>query len=816
MKGPSIVERLAGDARYAVRVLRGSPGFTLTAIVTLGLTIGANTAVFSVVDALLIRPLPYPAPERLALVATNYRSATREVSSNQTAQDGRIWEAIRDHARTVDAAVYSTMAGGVNLVTPSGAAFVPQQRVGAGYFRVLGVPPIAGREFTHEEDVPNGPAVAILSYDLWQRTLQGSGAAVGATIRLRGEPHTIVGVMPAGFDPGQPVDVWTPLQPSTRGEGEGSNYGLLARLKPGVAWPRANAEVAALGARASQQTPPGDWTVTHFLMPLKSGITQDIRPSVLVLWGAVGLVLLIACANLAGLMLARSGRRQREIATRLAIGGGRRAVTQQLFTESVLLAAAGGVLGLALGSLALRMLSGVAQTQFGIHEPLVIDGRVLAITGGLSLFTAILFGLAPAYHATRIDVHRALVEAGTRGATGGSRWPRRVLVIAEVAVGVVLLVSAGLLVRTFVHFRELEPGFDARGVTTATVSLQDARYREAAGVTRLFEDSLERIRQTPGVEAAAVSLGLPYQRILNIGFRRPGDEQGSITNLSYITADYFRALRIPVFRGRVFDDRETAGSPLVVVVNEAFARTYFSEDDPIGRRIAVSGGEREIVGVVGDVQLVPGWGNLGPIAAMPLVYLPVSQTNDAFLQLVHTWFSPAYVVRASGPVQGIETGISRAVAAVDPFLPVASIQSLEDVRALSMAHARFMAGLLVTLGGIAALLAAIGIHGLIAASVNDRTREMGIRLALGASAAQAVRSTALTGVGLAGAGVVLGTVLAYWAATLLRTLLSGVTPTDPRTFAAAAVMLLVVAALASTGPALRILRLDPAETLRTE
>jgi predicted permease len=816
MSAAAALDLVLRDIRFAVRLLRKSPGFTITAVVTLGLTIGANTAVFSVVDALLVRPLPYPEPGRLALVATRYQSAARGVSGEQTSQDGRMWEAIRDRATALDPAVYSGMVGGVNLVTPAGAAFVQQQRVSAGYFRVIGVPPLVGREFDAEEDVPNGPPVAIVSHALWQRALGGVTDPVGTTITLRGESHTVVGVMPPAFDAGQPVDVWTPLRPSTRGEGGGTNYTVIARVKPGITWPQADAEIAAIGAQASEGQVPADWSVVHGLMPLKAGLTADVRQAVLIAWGAVALVLLIACVNLAGLMLARAGRRRREIATRLAIGSSRAAILRQLFTESLLVAAAGGLLGLLLGGVAMRALGAVAAAQYGIYDPLALDGRALAVTAFVALIAAVLFGLAPAFQATRVDVQPALTETGARGASAGIRWSRRMLVVAEVALGVVLLVSAGLLVRTFAHLRGLEPGFDAREVTTATVSLQDARYREAARVSRFLDDSLTEIRGMPGVQAAGVALGLPYQRLLNLGFTRPGDPEPSLTNLSYVAGDYFQALRIPVLRGRVFGPRDRGDAPRVVVVNEAFVRRYFPGEEPLGRRIALSNSEREIVGVVGSVQVTPGWGNMGPIAAAPLVYVPASQTSDAFLQLVHTWFSPAFVVRAGGASHGIEAGISRAVAAVDPMLPVAGVQSLEEIRGRSMSHARFMAGLLVALGGIAGLLAAIGLHALIAASVTERTREIAIRLALGASPGGTVRAIALSGVALAAAGVLSGLVLASWAVPLLRSQLHGIVPTDAPTFSAVILMVLIVALVASTLPALRILQLDPADTLRAE
>lgn len=824
MTSPAFVDGLVRDLRYAVRVLRKSPGFSLTAIVTLALTIGANTAVFSIVDALLIRPLPYPRAERLALVSTKYEVPSRGISSDQQSQDGRTWELVRDHARAFDAAVYSDfdLTGGVNLVTAAGPMYVKQQRVGAGFFRVLGVSPLVGREFTPAEDVPNGPALAVLSHQLWQKAFNRDTGVIGKAITLKGEPFTVIGVMPANFQGSVPADLWTPIRPSITGEGEGTNYGIVARLHDDATWQQADGEIAAIGVeRMNQQPARPDRRVTFWLMPLQQGRTADVRPQLIVLWGAVIVVLLIACINIAGLLLARGGARAREIATRIALGSGRAAVIRQLLVESVVLGIAGGLFGIMLGQLALRALSDVAREVFGVWQPLQIDARVLAVTIAITVGCAVLFGLAPAWQASRLHVQPTLAHGGTRGATRASGWPRRLLIVSEVALGVVLLVCAGLLVRTFLNLRGLQPGFDANGVVAATVSLDDARYRDAAAVARLFEGTLERIRQAPGVESAAVSLGAPYTRLLNLGFKRldgaADNRRGTITNLSYVTPEFFSTLRVPMIGGRDFNTRDTAEGDGVAIVNQEFARLYFNGEDPLGHRIATAGRERTIVGVVGNVlSRDPGWGNYGPIAATAMVYIPASQTNAAFLRVVHTWFSPVFMIRGDRGVHGLEPVTRSALAAVDPQLPVARFESLEQIQSLSMAGQRFMAVLLVVLGGMAALLAAIGIHGLIASTVAERTRELGIRVALGATLGQAVRSVASTGVWLALAGTAVGTVLALSAEKSIESQLWGVASRDPLTLSAAVAFLLAVAAGASVIPALRLLRLDPAITLRAE
>jgi predicted permease len=450
-----------------------------------------------------------------------------------------------------------------------------------------------------------------------------------------------------------------------------------------------------------------------------------------------------------------------------------------------------------------------------------LDWRVLAATAFASIAAGILFGLYPALAASRLQIRAALGEAGRAVAGGRNPWPRRLLVTSEVALGVVLLVGAGLLIRTFAHLRGLNPGFDAHNVITAELSLQDARYATSQSVNRLFEQSLARMRELPGVESAAVTISLPYERALNTGFQRMDgphvDTESQITNMFYITPEYFRVLRIPLLRGRVFTAADSSISAPATVVSEAFVKMYMPGDEPVGRHLDLGGGEkREIVGVVGDVQQKSGWGDGAPTAAMPDIYIPAMQVQDKFMQLVHTWFSPSWTVRSAGPAEGVIAGMQRALESVDPQLPFAGFHSMEDVRYRALSQERFQVVLLGALAGLALLLAAVGIYGLIANSVAERTRELGIRLALGATVPQAIRSVALPGVALALAGVIVGSVLAAFATQMLRHLVWGVRPGDPLTFAAVGVGLLGVAAAASFLPALRVTRLNPAETLRQE
>jgi len=806
------------DLRYAARVLRKSPTFTGAAVATLALCIGANTALFSVVDAVLLRPLPYPQPERLFSVARHFQG--KGSNAYQTNLWGAAWEGVRDHASYVDAAVFSDGSMGVNFAAGGRVEYVKQQRVSAGFFRVLGIAPLIGREFSADEDRQGGPAVAVLSYALWKRVFRADPSIVGQAVTLRGEPHTVAGVLPAHFQSSVPADLWTPLRPSREGEGGGSNYAVVARLRSGATWAQANTQLEALGAPLLREFGQDPSTEHLRLISFQRGMSEYVRQPLLILWAAVGLVLVIGCVNIAGLLLARAAGRTREMATRMALGSGRAALIRQMLAESVVLGLCGGAAGAVLGWLGVKALKALMPASLNVWQAVELDWRALAATACASIAAGILFGLYPALAASRLEIRAALGEAGRAVAGGRNPWPRRLLVASEVALGVVLLVGAGLLIRTFAHLQGLDPGFDAKNIITAQLSLQDARYATNQRVNQLFDKSLTRICELPGVDSAAVALSLPYERALNTGFKRLDgphpDTESQITNMFYITPEFFRVLRMPLLRGRVFTAADSRTTAEVAVVSEAFVKMYMRGDDPVGRHLGDDGDRREIVGVVGDIQQKSGWGDGAPTAAMPDIYIPATQVDDKFIPLVHTFFSPNWIVRTAGSPEGIIAGMQRAIQAVDPQLPFAGFHNMEDVRYRSLAQERFQAVLLGALAGLALLLAAVGIYGLIANSVAERTRELGIRLALGATVSQAMRAVALPGVALALAGVMVSSVLAGFASQLLRHLIWGVRPGDPLTFAVVGIGLLGVAAAASFLPALRVTRLNPAETLRQE
>jgi predicted permease len=808
---------LWSDARFALRQLRKSPGFTLVVIGTLALCIGVNTAVFSVLDAVLLRAAPYPEPDRLALVVTAVRGGGAEEIDNS--QTGAQFEAVRDRVGGLDVAA-NAGPGGANFAAGLGPEYIQQQRVSAGYFRVLGVAPLTGREFSREEDVPEGVAVALLSHAFWQRAFHGDAGVLGRTISLRGEEYTVVGIMPREFRAAAPVDVWTPLRPSRRGEGGGSNYEVLARLRPGVSWAQASEQLRSL-SQALNADPAFPREMKNFeerIIPLQTGATQDVRSELLLTWGAVLMVLLIGCVNIAGLLLARSGARGREMATRMALGGSRGAIVRQLLMESLLLALGGGMVGIGVGSFPLDWLKQLGAEKTQIWHAIELDARVLGVMMGVAVLTSLLFGLAPAVQTSRLDIRGVLNEAGRGIAGGRRRWTRGALVAAEVALSLVLLIGAGLMVRTLVWLNGLNPGFDPRNVIAAEASMQDARYGTAAAVNRLYAQTLERMQRIPGVQSAAVALTLPYERPLNNGFRtvEGTDQNPHSGEFVYATPSYFETMRIPVLAGRAFRDTDTPQGTRVVVVSESFARKYF-HGDALGRHLKLGKEVAEIAGICGDVQQHSGLsGAQGPLSVEPTVYLPVSQLDDSFVKLVHTWFSPKWVVRTAGGPANLFGQIRAAVAGVDPQLPIAHFRTMDELRNVHTGSQRYLAALFSILAGLALLLAAIGLYGLISQSITQRRHEIGIRLALGATARQTIAGAMRPGILLSLAGVGAGLGLSLVAVRFLRSMLWGVRATDPATFAATAAILLAVAALASLAPALRILRVDPSETLRSE
>ena len=815
------MHNLLHDLRYALRQLRKSPGFTITAILTLALGIGANTAIFSAVNALMLRPLPYPQPSRLGALITHW-SEPKGVEDDDSA-DGQTYLLVRDQVPAVTAAAEG-MEAGVNLQAGSSVQYVQQLRVTSKYFDVLGIPPRMGRSFTREEDRPNGPAVVVLSNHLWRSTFHSDPHIVGKVIRLKGAPYTVVGVLTRGaqapLNEGvtQAVDLWTPLQPSTTGEGEGTNYGVLLRLKPGSTWAQADAQLERLALRLFQKSLVRNRDASIHLVgvPLQRSEALPLRPAVFGLTVAVGFILLIACANLAGLALVRAGRRSGEMATRMALGAGRFALVRQLWTENMVLALLGGAAGLGVAKGALVLLQHLLPEGLLPTNNFALDSRVLLFTLGVSLATSVLFGMLPALELRRIDLRTAMAAGASRASSGSSSRRMRTLLIAgEIALTVVLVSASGLLIHSLIYLETLPPGFDANNVMTGKVSLDDARYHDPARFQHLLTTSLDAMRRSPGVENAAVGLSLPYERGLNSGVKiADGKNAGKEEMASeiYVTPGYFDTLRMHLLAGRRFTDSDTARSQAVAIVNEAFARKYFEQPNAVGRHLS----KGLIVGVVADVVKTPGLESNASLASEPTLYVPATQVDSDFLALVHVWFQPSWIVRTHGPVGGITEAMQKALAQADPTLPFAGFYSMKDLERHALAMQRVEVMLLGVLAGLALLLTAVGVYGLIANLIIQRTREIGIRLALGSSIRQAMVEIGRSGVFATILGLAVGLAVSMVALRALKSFVYGIGTYDPLTLLGTCFVLAVVAMATTFLPTRRIARIDPAKILREE
>jgi predicted permease len=815
------LETTLRDVRYALRQLRRNPGYPLTVLLTLTFAIGLNTAVFSVVNALLLRPLPYSEPERLASLNTHrdgVNQAGKSVSDDENSVDGEMWEMVRDNVPAVNAAADS-LIGGVNLQMATNVRYVQEQRVTTKYFDVLGIHLLAGRGFTTEEDTPHGPKAVVLSYEVWKSIFSSDLSAVGQAVHLKGEPYTVVGILPAHAQTSGLADLFTPLQPSRTGEGSGDNYGILLRLQNGATWAQVNSQLAPLRPRMLEDFlknyPKGHASL--FAMPLQEDLAKPQRGQVLVLMSAVAFILLIACANLAGLMLIRTGRREREIATRLALGATHGAILRQIMTEPVLLAMAGGAIGLVVATEALTLVSRLLPPDMLPVGGLPMDGRVLGFALAASLITSLLIGVLPVREVRRIALRPAM-GSRSEGQRGGRRT-RQSLIAVEVMLTVVLLAGAGLLIRTLVYLQTLAPGFDATNVMTAKVSLDDVRYHDAEAFHKLLENSVAAMERLPGVESAAVGLSLPYERGLNNGIRvTDGAQAGEVhsTSMIYVTPDYFRALRIPVLSGRTFLASDTADVENVAVVNVTFAKSFLGTADAVGRHLRSGKTAYTVIGVVGDVIKRPGLRRTAPLGTEVTMYVPAAQVDGAMAAQVHIWFQPSWIVRSNGPITGLPGAMQNALARADPTLPFAGFHSMSDLQANALVEQRTNTSVLGVLAALALLLSLVGVYGLVANMVVQRTREIGIRMALGSTVSQAMMEVGKSGMIAVACGLVCGLALSALTLRIIQSKLYGVRAYDPATLAAVLVLLTLAALAASFLPTLRIARIDPALTLRAE
>ena len=810
------LEEFGDDVRFAARQLTRAPGFALVAALTLALGIGATTAIFSVVHAVVLRPLPFPDPHRVMFLGEDF--AGRGQPSDVSVGNFVDW---RTHARS-----FSGLAAlqhfSFNLSDDDQPERVVGARVTHTWFSVLGIAPLHGRVFTGAEDAPGSDRVAVLSHRLWTRRYGGNPSIVGREIRLNAQPFTVIGVMPPEFDvTADAEELWTPIAftPEQLATHDEHYLTVIGRLAPGASVPQAAAELRTIYAQM-QKLYPGDSQVNPGLVePFHQQLVGDYRQRLLVLLGAVALVLLIACGNVANLLLARGGIRAREIALRAAIGAGRGRIVRQLLTETLVLAAAGATLGVAVAWLAVPAF--VAYSPEGVPrlEQARVDGSVLAFGLGAAMFSALVAGLAPALRAAHTDLRGTLNEGGRTG-TSGRDSVRTVLVAAEVALAIVLLVGAGLLVRSALHLQRVDPGFDPRGVLTARVTLPAARYEEPDRVVQAFEDVVSALAETPAVASAGAATGAPLTPGGNGNGLLPEgkavDENNFINaRLAIATLDYFRTLRMPLVRGRLFTADDRRGAPRVTVVNEAAARALFPGEDPLGKRFGccdgtpASPGWRIIVGVVRDVR------SRGPAQdPRPEFFLPIAQAPDP----VWTWIqrSMTLVARSrTGDAAALTAAVREAVKRIDPTLPVYQVRSMEQRLQASVAQARFNTLLMLLLGGIGLVLSAVGVYGVIAYFVTQRQQEIGIRMALGAKGADVVRMVVRQGMQPVALGIALGVIGAYAASRLLKSYVFGVTTSDPLTFAAVVALLTAVALVATTLPARRAVRVDPTRVLNS-
>jgi putative ABC transport system permease protein len=817
---------LAADVRYALRTMRRSPGFTAVAVAALALGIGANTAIFTVINSVILEPLPYPQPDRLVRLGRKYPNGhgySNSIPKYMVWRQNHVFESM---------ALYDFSPLGMNLGSGDRPEPVKGAHVSAGFFRVFGGTTTLGRTFTDAEDLPGGAPVAVLSEHLWRNRLGADPQIVGRTALLNKQPYTVVGVMRKGFESDPAADLWFPLQADPASTNQGHYLLSAARLKPGVSLGQARAEMTMLGERFRRANPKWmDQGEGVAVIPMKESVVEDVRLALLVLFGAVGFVLLIACANVANLLLARAAVRQKELAIRAAIGASYWRMVRQLLTESVLLAGLGGVAGFALGAWGVRALLLLAPGNIprltdrtgALQAIPLLDWRVAAFTMAVALLTGILFGLFPALHISNPDLSSTLKEGGRSGGGLLRKRARSILVVAEVALALVLLTGAALLIRTFVGLHSVDPGFNPHDVLTMQTSLAGGSYDSSAKVDNFVRQVVQRVEGIPGVQAAAAAVELPLSGMsidlpFNIAGRTPakGQYEGDVYWRS-VAPHYFRVLQIPLLRGRAFTESDTANSARVVIVNQAMAKEFWKDHDPIGQIVVIGKGlgpqfddpPREIVGIVGNVRE----NNLGEKDA-GVMYVPQGQVPEGLTKLANSVIPLSWAIRAASDPMALRASVEREIVAVDGLMSASRVRTMDQAISEALSRQNFNMLLLTLFAGIALLLAAIGIYGLMSYSVEQRVQEIGIRVALGAARRDVLKLIVFQGMKLVWIGVLLGLAAAYGITRLLASLLYGVKSSDPVTFAAVAIIVTLVAAAATFVPARRASAIAPSDALR--
>jgi putative ABC transport system permease protein len=833
------MESLFQDLRYCVRVLRTNVGFTIVAVVTLALGIGANTAIFSVVNAVLLRPLPFREPDRLTLLwQTDPRAASAQLpfsfpNFTDVKQQSQSLEAVAAWTAYSDTRF--------NLVGSGEPEQLQAARVSQDFFPTLGVEPVLGRNFVEEEDRENGPRAVILGNELWQRRFGGDPHVLGNALNFDGNSYTVIGIMPPGFAfpkfP-KPAEVWVALSRDpdptmARKYARGANYlGVLARLKDGVSVPQVQSEIDTIASRLREQYPHENAQKGFVAIPLQQQASRDLRPALLVLLGAVGFVLLISCANVASLLLVRATARRREIAVRLALGSSRARIIRQLLTESLLLSVMGGAVGLLLALWGVDLLRSVPYNAPSFLAPyrvapeeIGLSGAVLGFTLFITLMTGVAFGLVPALQASKPDVNEALKDSSTTAQSFRMRF-RGALVIAEIAISLVLLTGAGLMVKSFLRLLDVDPGFQPENVLTAEINLSKSEYASDQRIAGFYQQVIERIAAIPGVRSAGAASMLPLSGadqgsdFFIEGQPPPDPGQKNEINYQCVSPDYFRTMGITVLEGRPFSERDNPDSPRVAMINESAARLFWSGQDPVGKRLGLSlealrfpspdrppvfdipGAMREIVGVVKDVR--HDGLNIQP---QPEMFIPYGQRPAREMTIV---------ARCVGDPSQLASLVRSEVRAINPNQPIAAVNTMPDLVSRSIAKPRFNFIMLGVFATVALVLATVGVYGVMAFSVAQRTREIGIRFALGAQPRQVTGMVVGEGMRLIAAGIGLGLAAALALTRVMTALLFGVSPTDPATFAGVSLLLSMVALMACYIPARRASTVDPIETLRYE
>lgn len=802
------------DVRFGARMLVKNPVVTFVAIITLTLGIGANTAIFSVVHAVLLQSLPYGDADRLVTVWEK-----RKDKNQNTINLGNFYDWKEQNRVFEDMAAFFDRSA--NLTSDGEPEEVPAQVATPNLFSVLGVNAMMGRTFTAEDGKPGQPRVAIISYGLWRRRF-GAGQVIGRKLVLNNQEAIVIGVLPADFAwhlkkssmTGKPAEMWFPWQVSNEvRERHGRFACAVARLKPGVTMAQAQSEMDTIGARLQQQYPDfnTNWGVN--VVPLRTQFTGEIRKPLLILLGAVVLVLLIACANVANLLLARAASRQKEIALRAGLGASRWRIVRQLLTESVLLSALGGGGGLLLAWWGTQALVALSPPELLDLSQVRISLPVLGFTLGIALLTGIIFGLVPALEAARFDLQGSLKEGGKNiGGSARSHRFRNLFVVAEVALALVLLVGAGLLMKSLNRLQSVDPGFNPKSLLTMRISLPGKKYDTDPKVIDFFKSAIDKMKALPGVEAVGATNHLPFAgphsgTLVEIeGKPKLPAGQGLSTGICVTDANYFRTMQIPLKRGRLFTDREVSEMRHVVIVNETFARKNLPGEDPLGKRVTIymkdDNQPTEIIGVVGDNK------HMGLDTEIePMAYWPQAEL---------TYSSMTLVIRTSGEATTIASPAREIVRALDSEQPVANVSTMENLLAKSTAPSRFNTSLLAVFAIVALILSAVGIYGVMSYSVTQRTHEIGVRMALGAQHRDVIKLVVRQGALLGLVGIAAGLAASFWLTRLLATLLFGVTATDAPTFGAVAAGLLLVVLVACYVPARRAAKVDPLLALRYE